>query len=325
MLFVTGMHPTPTLLNRGVIIRRIADALRRRGHSIELLDVGGDLGTLRYFAARSRVAQAVLDFAPELLHVHFGYSVLAVPHVPLPLVASFYGDDLQGTPSASGGTTLKSRVGMLASNWLALRSRQCIVVSSSMKDRLWSPRLRDRTTVVRDAVDPGLFVARSRSEARAHLDIESDRPLVLFPHRSNDANKRLWLARRAVEVLRQWVPEAELWIVNGRPAEEMPWYYAAADAVVVTSVRESGPSSAKEALSCGIPVVSVPVGDVQLARDLPEAVFLRAATPEALADGLRAALTVAKRPRRSLLPIHLTLCAAAQQIEAVYYEALARL
>jgi len=324
VIFVTGMHPTAALPNRGVIIRRLAEAVRGRGHEVEVIDVGGDRGTVRYLAARTRVKRAVRDRAPDLLHVHFGYSVLAVPRVSVPIVASFYGDDLNGTPAAAERISLKSRIGTIASKWLAVRSRRCIVVSESMKDRMWEP-LRDRTTVVRDAVDPGFFVARTRSDARARLGIEGEHPLVLFPHRSEDFNKRLWLAARAVEAVREWVPEAQLWIVNGRPADEMPWYYAAADVLLVTSICEGGPSSAKEALSCGIPVVSVPVGDLQLASDAPEAVFLRAAAPEALAEGLRAAFAVATEPRRNRLPVNLTLCAAAKQVESIYYDAVTRL
>jgi len=324
VLFVTGMHPTARLPRRGVIIRRIAEALGRRGHKIELLDVGGHRGIARYLEAWPKVARAVRQSRPDLIHVHFGYSVLAIPRVPVPLVASFYGDDLNGTSTRTGKTSFKSRVGVLVSNWLAARSRRCIVVSEGMRERFWWARLRQKTVVVRDAVDLRLFVARSRAEARARLGLEHDRLLVLFPHREEDPNKRLSLAVRAVDAIRPSVPDAELWIVNGRAPDEMPWYYAAADVMLVTSVREGGPSSAKEALACGIPVVSVPVGDVGLAKDAPDAVFLCAATPEALAEGLRAALIKAREPRRSRLPLHLTLCAAAQQIEAVYYDALAQ-
>src|SRR5438445_145964 len=194
VLFVTGMHPTDRFPRRGIIIRRIAEALRRRGHRIEVLDVGGDRGLRRYLRARPKVGRAGRYTTPDLIHVHFGYSVLAIPHVSVPLVASFYGDDLNGTSSETGRTSLKSQVGVLVSNWLAVRSRRCIVVSDQMRERFWWATLRQKTTVVRDAVDPNLFVARSRSEARARLGLESDRLLVLFPHRADDPNKRLSLA-----------------------------------------------------------------------------------------------------------------------------------
>jgi glycosyltransferase involved in cell wall biosynthesis len=100
----------------------------------------------------------------------------------------------------------------------------------------------------------------------------------------------------------------------------MPWCYAAADVLIVTSVTEGGPSSAKEALACGLPVVSVPVGDQDLFREAPEAMFEAAATPDALADALRNVLA-RPWPRRSALPPDLHLDRAAVRLVAVYQEA----
>src|SRR6266702_1823575 len=126
----------------------------------------------------------MLDLEPAGMGNRAPLRVLSVP-----LVASFYGDDLNGTSSETGRTSLKSQVGVLVSNWLAVRSRRCIVVSDQMRERFWWATLRHKTTVVRDAVDPNLFVARSRSEARARLGLEGDRLLVLFPHRADDQTR----------------------------------------------------------------------------------------------------------------------------------------
>jgi len=289
---------------------------------VHAIDVGGDAGASRYVAARPKVREAVLALRPHVVHVHFGYSVLAVPHVDPPLVASFYGDDLNGTTTESGGTTIKSWAGRYVANWLAWRSRRSIVVSEGMLRALWLRRVRGRAVVVRDGVDDSVFCVRSRVEARRRLGIEDNKIRIIFPHEATDPNKRVQLALAAVAVLRVSIPAIELWIVNGKPADEMPWYYASADAMIVTSRREGGPSSAKEALACGLPVVSVPVGDLQLAADVPDAMLVRPGTPEALADGLRTVLAHLNEPRRSNLPMHLRLSNTAMQVEAVYRETL---
>lgn len=322
VLFVTGMHATAQLPSRGIIIHRLAVAIRQRGHTVEMLELGEGNGLGRYVRARPRVRAVAAVMRPDLVHVYFGYSGLAVPHLAVPIVSSFLGDDLNGTWTPRGGTTFKSRLGVLLSQYLARRSRRCIIISEQMRSGLWGAGVRAKAVVVRDAVDPLLFYPRSRDEARARLGVVRECALIIFPHRASDPNKRLWLAQAAVEALRRTDPDAELWIVNDVPPDEMPWYYAAADAMIVTSAHEGGPSSAKEALACGLAVASVPVGDVQLAADAPDAMWLAEPVPGALAVALREALRVAREPRRSRLPAHLTLPAAAQAIEAIYQEVL---
>src|ERR1041385_1453139 len=104
----------------------------------------------------------------------------------------------------------------------------------------------------------------------------------------------------------------------------MPWHYAASDAMIVTSQAEGGPSSVKEALACGIPVVSVAVGDTELFAEAPDGIRCAEATPAALATALGWALERRGRPRASLLPPGLSLPEAARAMEAVYRAAAGR-
>src|ERR1044071_9390488 len=92
--------------------------------------------------------------------------------------------------------------------------------------------------------------------------------------------------------------------------------------MIVTSLAEGGPSSAKEALACGIPVVSVAVGDTELFAEAPDGIRCAEATPAALATALGWALERRGRPRANLLPRELTLPEAARAMEAVYRAAV---
>src|SRR3989442_11017809 len=83
ILFVTSMHPSSRSPQRGVTIRRQAEALRGLGHTVECVELGDAGGPVRYLLARRRVRAALHDVDPHLIHVHFGYSGLAVPHTSI--------------------------------------------------------------------------------------------------------------------------------------------------------------------------------------------------------------------------------------------------
>ena len=324
VLFVTSMHPSVAFPLRGIIVQRLAAALRALGQRIEFVELG--VGSpMRYVSARRRVAQAIRIIAPDVIHVHFGYSALAIPRTSLPIVTTFNGDDLNGTPTPSGGLTWKSRLGIVVSEYAAWRSNRCIAVSKTLRERLWTRALRAKTEVIRDAVDPSLFRPLPRQAARQRLGISEVDVLILFPHNAGEPTKRLWLAEAAVAALGERIPKARLWVVNGRPADSMPWYYAAADAMIVTSLFEGGPMATKEALACGLPVVSVRVGDLELFGEVPDGLVCADDRPLALASALRDVLQRAAKKRVTLLPQSLTLEVAARRLAALYRQLSPRL
>lgn len=313
------MHPSSRYPLRGVIVLRVADALRQLGHEVELFELGVTGGFSRYTGARAAVARVIDQTQPDLIHVHFGYGGLAVPNCGLPVVTSFYGDDLNGTVGPNGRITLRSRLGIIVSQWVAWRSSKCITVSAALRSRLWASSTRRKTQVIRDAVDFELFRPIAKTVARERLKLPVDDVLVIFPHDKTQPTKRLSLAERAVDVLRQWKPQARLWVVNGRSPDQMPWYYGAADVLIVTSVREGGPSSVKEALACGLPVVSVPVGDISMFTEARDWILSSEPKPEALAQALNIMIdTRSREARTTRLPAEFSLQNAAREIEAIY-------
>ena len=126
------MHPSSASPLRGVIVERLAAALRAEGHHIDVVGLGAGGGPWRYLRARPRVAQAIRELRPDVIHIHFGYSGLALPSTTVPVVTTFNGDDLHGTLGTAGHATLRSRLGVLVSQYTAWRSTRCIAVSASL-------------------------------------------------------------------------------------------------------------------------------------------------------------------------------------------------
>ena len=131
-----------------------------------------------------------------------------------------------------------------------------IVVSEEMRKRI--PGI-----VIPCGVNLGVFRPYDRDEARARLQWPKDKFIILFPFDPTRPEKRYDLAKASVDRLVQQGVDAELMTVINVPNEEMPWYYSAANALLLSSDYEGSPTSIKEALACNLPVVSTNVGDVQ--------------------------------------------------------------
>jgi len=110
---------------------------------------------------------------------------------------------------------------------------------------------------------------------------------ILFPANSRRPEKNHILALDTGREL-----EARGWRVKigdlpNVPRDVVHDRMRACDIALVTSLRESGPMVAREAVACGLPVVSVDVGD--LATWLPDR-CIAIDTPEALADAIETIL-----------------------------------
>jgi glycosyltransferase involved in cell wall biosynthesis len=146
-------------------------------------------------------------------------------------------------------------------------------------------------------------------------------PIVIIDANRDPKNKGLELAKAAIRVAQLRLPELQLHVLSNVEPERMPFYYRAADILLVTSHQEGSPNVVKEALACNLPVVSVPVGDVreQLASVQPSAVVRRNAT--SIAKAMVEILQTRKRSNGRDRIAHLALDKVAQRILQVYRDA----
>jgi glycosyltransferase involved in cell wall biosynthesis len=118
--------------------------------------------------------------------------------------------------------------------------------------------------VIPSGVDMDLFRPIPRCEARRLLGWRDEERVVLFNAAGRTPGvKRLDLAEASVAVMRQLIGEVRFVVLRGDiDQEEVPLYLSGADCLLLTSDYEGSPDIIKEALACGLPVVSVEVGDV---------------------------------------------------------------
>lgn len=322
VLVVTNMYPTAARPYFGIFVRRQVDALRRAGIDVELEVVAADRGELDYLGGRSRVAARVHRFRPHLIHCHYGYTPLAAAFAGRPYVLTLCGDDLNGQSNGRGGITLKSRAGTLVTQLFAVSARRVIVKSEEMRRRLWR-RSRAKSELLPNGVNTTLFSPGSQREARERLGISAEAWVILFVNSIRQATKRLDLALATRdELARRGVP-VHLLVAESVPADTMPWYYRAADVLLMTSDREGAPNCVKEALACGVPVVAVPVGDIPELITRPGMGRVVMRDPGALADGVLA-IGRAGHGRANLLPPELSEERVAERLIGIYRQAVQR-
>ncbi|UIP01467.1 glycosyltransferase (plasmid) [Halobaculum sp. CBA1158] len=230
---------------------------------------GSDRSPVAYLRVWAATVREAVD-GYDVVHANYGtVTPLAIAQPTRPVVVTLWGSDVMADGAIA---SVSKRVACLSD----------AVVAPS---RRLARELPCESHVVEFDVDTELFRPIPRNDARRLLGWDPDERVVLFPYDSRPV-KDLPLARRVVDRL---PVEARLRRVSGVDYESMPLYYNACDALLITSRREAGPMTVKEAAACNTPVVSTDVG---FAADLLDGVRnSHVVTGEAaLADRLAAVL-----------------------------------
>lgn len=271
VLFVTNMYPDRNNPGSGAFVHQQAEHLRKAGHEIDILHVDGKRSRTKYLTSPIEVFRRTWATRYDIVHAHYGLSgVPSLFRYSAPLVITLHGSD--------------ALVGVLQpfiSRAVCSLADAVIAVSKSISARIPGK-------VIPCGIDLGVFTPRDRKAARARLGLQADRKLVLFPFDPARKVKRYNLAEAAVNELAD--PKVQLLAVSKKRNDEMPWYYSAADAMILCSRSEGSPTSVKEALACNLPVVSTDVGDVREIMAGVDGCEICEPAPGALAHGLRRVL-----------------------------------
>jgi len=268
ILFVTNMYPHDGQPGSGAFVRQQAEYLQKLGHRVDVLRIAGDKSRLRYLTSAATVFAQTRKTPYDVVHAHYGLSAFpALFRHHSPLVVTLHGSD-----------ALVGRIQPAISRVVCSLADAVIVVSKSIAARIPGE-------VIPCGTDLELFKPMGRAAARARLGLPSRTRFVLFPFDPARTIKRYELARASVEALGD--RDVQLLTVSGVRNEEMPFYYSAADVMILCSRSEGSPTSVKEALACNLPVVSTDVGDVREITNGIDGCHICEPSAQSLAEGLR--------------------------------------
>jgi glycosyltransferase involved in cell wall biosynthesis len=245
VLVVTNFAPDASAPQRGRWVEDQVEEIRRLGVSVELLVF--PRGKRHYLPAVLELRRLLRQEKFALVHAHYGLvgwcARLAGAN---PLIVSFHGTDVRHRIVGPLSRQLARRVDLVAAVSRALFATE--------SGRPGLPFV-DGAAVLPCGADLERFRPQSREEARRQLALEQNGRYLLFPASPSRPEKRHDRAAALADAC-----GAELLTGGSIDPNEMPAWVNAADAVVITSDYEGFGLACVEAIACGVPVLSTPVG-----------------------------------------------------------------
>jgi glycosyltransferase involved in cell wall biosynthesis len=299
ILFVSQMYPGPDDPDHGAFLVPLVDALRARGHELELAVLTARAGGLRKYARLARLAHsAARRFRPDVVYAHYlvPTGLLADLASRAPLVVTAHGRDVRNVGTIRGVRLLTEAV--------VRRSTAIIAVSHHLRRDLERriPSARGKVVVVDSGVDLERFHGGDAEEARTELGWNGAGPAFVCIG-SLDERKNVVRLATAFERLGQgrlaFVGEGPLraalaarrdvTLVGRVPHEQVARWLHAADVVCQPSLVEPFGQALLEAMASERSVVATIVGGPREFVTKAAGVLVDPHDVDAIEQGLRAA------------------------------------
>jgi glycosyltransferase involved in cell wall biosynthesis len=253
------MYPGPADPDLGSFVALGVEALRERGHEVDLAVLDRRAGGKRRFLELRKAVQAAPR--PDVVWAHFLVPAgLLATEVDAPLVVTAHGRDVRNIGSIPGVAALTKRVVTRASTVIAVSN----YLRRELEEKL--PEARGKTEVVDSGVDLARFAdatpaARLERPAFVCVGSLSERKNVI---RLADAFAAL--GRGSLTFVGDGPLRSELAgcvnvrVVGPVPHAEVPGWLAAADVVCGPSLVEPFGQALLEGLACGRNVVATRIG-----------------------------------------------------------------
>ncbi|MBA3867441.1 MAG: glycosyltransferase [Solirubrobacterales bacterium] len=245
VLVVTNFEPDESAPQRGRWVRDQIDEVRRRGIEVDVFSFPPGRG--EYVPATRRLRALLRRERFDLVHAHYGLPGWCAKLAGAgPLIVTFHGTDVRHGVVGPLSRRLAWRVDLVAAASRALFAPE--------NGRPGLPPVPG-SAVLPCGPDLERFEPMPREGARRALDLDPDGRYLFFPADPARPEKR---HDRAAALAASC--GADLLTGGSIEPERMPLWINAANAVLVTSDYEGFGMAAVEALSCGVPVLSTPVG-----------------------------------------------------------------
>jgi len=273
---VTNLYPSENRPTRGTFVKEQVDAIREQWPdlTIDARVIEGDRPRGEYLREMLRLPAVVKKGRYDIVHAHFGLTLVSTLFVRAPVIVTFHGSDLLVNPTKH------------VSRLLAPKASKVIVAAQRLRESLGYGEVIPCGIPVKNFTMPSSYENKASPRIPGELR-------VLFP--SNPAVKvkdyGLYLAVCG-ELERRGNRVEKIHLCNVK-RQNVPEIYWNCDVMLLTSLSEGSPTVVKEAIAAKLPFVSVDVGDVkEWAGAIDFGVVVPDRNPGTIAD---AVITLLKR------------------------------
>jgi teichuronic acid biosynthesis glycosyltransferase TuaC len=260
------------------IIQNQGDSLIREGVELEYFTIKGK-DVKGYLKSIFTLREYLKNNSYDIVHAHYSLSAIVASLAGAePLVVSLMGSDVK------------------ANNWFKwiiyffnYFSWSSVIVKS--EDMHLSLGIR-KALIIPNGINMNKFIPIDKNIAREKINWNKSKKHILFAADPNRKEKNFLLTKMAFEMISD--TNIELHYLKNVPNNMMPYYYNAADVVMLTSLWEGSPNAIKEAMACNIPIVSTDVGDVKNIIGNTSGCFITENTKEDVSIKIMKAISCAK-------------------------------
>ena len=317
IIHIIPFHPSPSSF---IFAKRQVEDLSGLGHINEVFYFNTSFSLLGFYRQLMILRKMVRGFNPDVIHAHYGtinaFFASFIKNVPL--VVSFHGSDLNYTKDVHW---FREKLGKRLSHIAAQRAQHIICVSELLQAKL--PLGKEKSSVIPSGVNTEHFKKLNRTECKSALNLSEGKNYIFF-NANNPVVKRLDIALEAVTLLKDLNVELLSLKGNVEPTE-IPVYLNASVAVLLCSDSEGSPMVIKEAMACGLPIVSTDVGDVKSAIAHVNNCFIIPQNPVLIAEKIRSIVASQVEQTNGMEQIKmlgLDQVSVVKKVEAIYYSAI---